>query len=53
MATDVQICSDCGWQLSGQDKVNPHRKKCPECGAYYFGREEVQWFGGNEPGYKP
>ncbi|WP_158599404.1 hypothetical protein [Halobellus sp. Atlit-38R] len=46
MATDVQICSDCGWTVT-DDNVNPYRKQCPKCEADLFGREEIQWFGGH------
>lgn len=42
MTTDANIC-DCGWQEAGEN-VNPHRMKCPECGAPFFEREEVRWF---------
>ncbi len=36
------IC-DCGWQEHGEN-ANPHRKKCPECGASFFSREVTRWF---------
>jgi len=51
MGIDVQICSDCGWQQTG-DQINPNRKKCPNCGAGHFDREEIQWSGGHGAGGK-
>lgn len=43
MATDVNQC-DCGWSEVG-DNVNPHRKKCPNCGAPFVHSETIRWFG--------
>jgi len=40
--TDVNRC-DCGWSETGEN-VNPHRQKCPNCGAPFFEREEIRWF---------
>lgn len=50
MPVEVQRCSDCGWSNSGEDNINAHRKKCPNCGAHYFETVETQWFGGHGPG---
>lgn len=44
MATDLNKC-DCGWEEhSGSKDFNPHRQKCPNCGAEFFEREEIRWF---------
>jgi hypothetical protein len=40
--TDVNRC-DCGW-CETDENVNPHRQKCPSCGAPFFEREEIRWF---------
>jgi NAD-dependent SIR2 family protein deacetylase len=40
---DVNRC-DCGWSEVGEN-ANPHRKKCPNCGAQYVLNETIRWFG--------
>ena len=40
---DVNQC-DCGWSEVGEN-VNPHRKKCPNCGAHFVFSETIRWFG--------
>jgi len=40
---DLNQC-DCGWAEVGES-VNPHRKKCPNCGAQFVHSETIRWFG--------
>jgi membrane protease subunit (stomatin/prohibitin family) len=40
---DVNRC-DCGWSEVGEN-ANPHRKKCPNCGAQFVLSETIRWFG--------
>lgn len=37
----MNICDSCGWEESNG---NPHRRKCPECGAAFFERNVYRRF---------
>lgn len=47
MTVDMNQC-DCGWCEVG-DNINPHRKKCPNCGGKFVHSETIRWF---EKGFK-